>query len=116
MASSRQIPFKLYLITDRKLAESRGGLLVVVEAALSAASTTAAGSRAIAVQLREKDLPARDLYELARALHAVCARYDAPLLVNDRVDVAIAAGVDGVHLAGSSYAIADARALLGPGD
>jgi thiamine-phosphate pyrophosphorylase len=114
LASSRQIPFKLYLITDRKLAESRGGLLAVVEAALSAASTTAAGSRGVAVQLREKDLPARDLYELARALLVVCARYRAPLLVNDRVDVAIAAGADGVHLAGSSYAVTDARTLLGP--
>lgn len=115
MTPAPKIPFKLYLISDRKLAESRGGLLVVVEAALSAASTTAAGARAIAVQLREKDLPARDLYELACALHAVCASYGAALLVNDRVDVAIAAEVDGVHLAGGSYGAADARALLGPG-
>ena len=49
------------------------------------------------VQLREKDLPSRELYELAITLHAVL-RGRALLLVNDRVDVALAAGADGVHL------------------
>ncbi|MCH7837455.1 MAG: thiamine phosphate synthase [Chloroflexi bacterium] len=49
------------------------------------------------VQLREKDLPSRELYELAITLHAVL-RGRALLLVNDRVDVALASGADGVHL------------------
>jgi len=105
--------FKLYLISDRKLAAAHGGLLAVVEAALSAASTTAAGARAIALQLREKDLGARELYELACALRERCARYGAALIVNDRIDVAIAAKADGVHIPANSFAVADARALLG---
>ena len=49
------------------------------------------------VQLREKDRPSRELYELAITLHAVL-RGRALLLVNDRVDVALASGADGVHL------------------
>jgi len=105
--------FRLYLITDRKLAARHGGLPAVVEAALSAASTTA-GPGAVAVQLREKDLDARELYELARALRERCSRWGAALLVNDRLDIAIAAGADGAHLPANSFAVADARRLMGP--
>ncbi|HXD89857.1 MAG TPA: thiamine phosphate synthase [Candidatus Binataceae bacterium] len=105
--------FRLYLITDRKLAARHGGLPAVVEAALRAASTTARPG-AVAVQLREKDLDARELYELACALRERCSRWRAPLLVNDRLDVAIAAGADGVHLPANSFAVADARRLMGP--
>lgn len=68
-----------------------------------------------AVQLREKDLPARDLFDLACRLRGVCARYKARLLINDRVDVAVAVKADGVHLPGNSFLPADARRLLGAG-
>ncbi|HEY0840865.1 MAG TPA: thiamine phosphate synthase [Vulgatibacter sp.] len=98
-------PFRLYLITDRTLVPD---LPAAVDRALSAIPRGAA-----AVQLREKDLPARALLELARAVAPKCRRHGAPLLVNDRIDVALAAGADGVHLAGSSVSVTDARALLG---
>jgi thiamine-phosphate pyrophosphorylase len=107
-----RVGFKLYLITDRKLAARHGGLLPICEAALRAARE-AASPGAIAIQLREKDLPARELYELACALRKLCARFRAPLIVNDRIDIAIASGADGVHLPADSFAIADARRLLG---
>ena len=81
----------------------------MTEAALSAAPPNS-----VALQLREKDLGARELLELARQLRIVCDRYGARLLVNDRLDVAIAAGADGVHLPSNSFALADARALVGP--
>ncbi len=80
----------------------------MTEAALSVAPPDT-----VAVQLREKDLPARELLELARQLRVICDRYRAPLIVNDRIDVAIAARADGVHLPGNSFAVADARALIG---
>lgn len=97
--------FRLCLVTDR--AHTRGRpLLEVVEAALAGGVD--------AVQLREKDLPARDLLELALRLGSLCRRYDARLLINDRIDVALAAGADGVHLPGGSFGLADARHLLGP--
>jgi thiamine-phosphate pyrophosphorylase len=106
-------PFRLYLITDRKLAAAHGGLPAVVETVLSAASAIA-GPGAVALQLREKDLDARALYELARELRPRCSRFGAPLLINDRIDVAMAMDADGVHLPSNSFAVPDARALLGP--
>jgi thiamine-phosphate pyrophosphorylase len=108
----RRVSFRLYLITDRNLAARRGGVVAVAEAALSAASASDQPG-AVALQLREKDMEARPLYELARALRELCSRYGAALLVNDRVDVAIAAGADGVHLPANSFAVADARRLVG---
>jgi thiamine-phosphate pyrophosphorylase len=105
--------FRLYLITDRKLAARHGGLPTAVEAALSAAST-AVGPGAVAVQLREKDLGGRELWELGRALRERCSRHGAPLLINDRLDVSLAVTADGVHLPANSFAVADARRLLGP--
>jgi thiamine-phosphate pyrophosphorylase len=108
-----KLRFQLYLITDRRLAAANGGLIATLEAALAGGAEIAPPG-AIAVQLREKDLNARELYELARALKPLCSRFDALLVVNDRVDVAIAAGADGAHLASASFDICDARTLLGP--
>jgi thiamine-phosphate pyrophosphorylase len=102
--------FKIYLITDRQLAAGRGGLLAITAAALAAAPPGA-----VAVQLREKDLAARELVELGRELRTVCDRHQAQLLLNDRLDVALAVNADGVHLPADSFAVADARTLLGAG-
>jgi len=107
-----RVGFKLYLITDRKLASRHGGLLPICAAALRAGREVA-GDGAIAIQLREKDLPGRELYELARTMRKLCTKFGAPLIVNDRIDVALASGADGVHLPADSFAIADARRLLG---
>ncbi|HEY6300427.1 MAG TPA: thiamine phosphate synthase [Candidatus Binatus sp.] len=108
-AGQKRIGFRLYLITDRHIVKD-GDLVAACEAALTAAP---AGS--VALQLREKDLPARELYELALRLREICTRAGAPLIVNDRVDVAIAAGADGVHLPFDSIGVSMARKLLGPG-
>jgi thiamine-phosphate pyrophosphorylase len=99
------VDFRLYLVTDRRRAAG-GDLPAAVGRALSG------GVRA--VQLREKDLPGRELYELAVVLRALTPRYGARLLVNDRIDVALAAGADGVHLGVASVPPFDARRLLGP--
>ncbi len=101
-------PFSLYLITDRRLAKS--GIVAACEEALAAARPYRLG---IAVQLREKDLAARELYALAREMRTVCTRHGAMLLVNDRIDVALAVDADGVHLPADSIDAADARCLLG---
>jgi thiamine-phosphate pyrophosphorylase len=95
----------LYLITDRRLCGGGETLLARVEAALCGGVD--------AVQLREKDLDARSLHELAARLLEVCRRHRVPLLINDRIDVAIAVGADGVHLPADSFNARDARALLG---
>ena len=100
------VDFRLYLVTDRRRAAG-GDLLAAVGRALEG------GVRA--VQLREKDLPGRELYELAVVLRALTSRHGARLLVNDSIDVAVAAGADGVHLGVASVPPGEARRLLGPG-
>ena len=96
----------LYLVTDRHQAGDRD-LLTVVGQALRA------GVRA--VQLREKDLPTRDLYHLAGKVLATARAAGAALLVNDRVDVAMALSADGVQLTRRSLPPREARDLLGAG-
>ena len=108
MSPRARVSFRLYLITDRHVVKG-GDLVSACEAALSAAPPGA-----VALQLREKDLPARELYQLALCLREICTRAGAPLIVNDRVDVAIAANADGVHLPFDSIGVSMARKLLGP--
>jgi thiamine-phosphate pyrophosphorylase len=104
MADLSRIGFNLYLITDRNITGSRP-LLSVVEEALKGG--------ALAVQLREKDLPTRELYELAYELRKVTNRYGAKLLINDRIDIALAVEADGIHLGHNSLPIYKARKLMG---
>ena len=83
--------FHLCVITDGLGDGPR--LLAVLESALQAAP-----DGAVAVQLRERMLPGAALYALAERLRALTAKYGAALLINDRLDVALAVGADGVHL------------------
>ena len=99
-----KVDFRVYLITDRKLAPG-GDLTGTVDKALSG------GVRA--VQLREKDLPGKELFLLAEKMRELTARHGARLLVNDRTDVAMAVGADGVHLGVLSIPPREARRLLG---
>ena len=66
------------------------------------------------VQLRDKQSETRAMVEQARAIKAALAPLRVPLIINDRVDVALAAGADGVHVGQEDMAVADARRLLGP--
>ncbi|TBW39309.1 thiamine phosphate synthase [Siculibacillus lacustris] len=93
------------LVTDRDMIGARS-LDVVVDAAVSGG----VGS----VQLREKSAPTRTFVDLARALGARLAARGVPLFVNDRVDVALAAGLSHVHVGQSDMRPADVRALMGP--
>ena len=96
---------KLYLITDRKQTYKQRRLFDTVKELLQA------GIRM--VQLREKDLSAAELYPLARDLRLLTHRYNALLLINDRIDIAQAVGADGVHLGGHSLPIKKTREILG---
>ena len=96
---------KLYLVTDRDLSLGRSLEEVVCEAV--------AGGVTI-VQLREKDAATGEFVELARRLMAVLKPLGVPLIINDRVDVALAVDADGVHIGQSDMSYADARRLLGP--
>jgi thiamine-phosphate pyrophosphorylase len=91
----------LYVVTDRHATGGRP-LDAVLARVLEGASRAGVSPGTVAVQLREKDLEARALLELARPLRALTARHGAALYINDRADVALAAGADGVHLSGTS--------------
>jgi len=98
------IDFSLYLITDRMQTAGRALSAVVAE-------SLRGGLRA--VQLREKDLAAGQLLELAVELRQLTREYGAKLLINDRIDVALAAGADGVHLGKAGLPVPEARRILG---
>jgi thiamine-phosphate pyrophosphorylase len=66
------------------------------------------------VQLRDKNGDTRQMVEAARAIKAALVPYAIPFVVNDRIDVALAALADGVHIGPDDMAVEDARALLGP--
>jgi thiamine-phosphate pyrophosphorylase len=89
-AKRKAIDFNLYLITDRKLFTDHSSLFTALEEALRGGLK--------AVQLREKDLGARDLLVMAHKMRKLTKTYQARLFINDRVDIALAVEADGVHL------------------
>jgi thiamine-phosphate pyrophosphorylase len=93
----------LHLVTDSALCGARG-VGAVVEAAVRGGATC--------VQLREKSLDTRPFVERARALKALLAPLRIPLLINDRLDVALACGADGLHVGQSDMAPDDVRRLM----
>ena len=101
-----RIDYSLYLVTDRALACGRP-LADVVRAAVAGGVTC--------VQLREKEASAREFAVAARELLALLRPLGVPLIVNDRIDVALAAGADGVHVGQQDLSVADARRLGPPG-
>ena len=93
-------------------------LYALIDPAVAGGRTLAELARRIAdsatlVQLRDKHGSTRVMLEEARALTAVLAPLDIPLLINDRVDVALAAEADGVHIGQDDMEASDARLLLG---
>lgn len=82
------------MITDRKLVPCPLSLVPAVTQALKG------GVKAI--QLREKDLETGELLKLAYKMRAFTSRYDAKLFINDRLDIALAVGADGIHLTQNS--------------
>ncbi|KAH6624904.1 Hydroxyethylthiazole kinase family-domain-containing protein [Chaetomium sp. MPI-SDFR-AT-0129] len=108
MAHPIKLDYTLYLVTDSTpaiLGPDRD-LYAVVEQALRGGVTV--------VQLREKTGDTAELVAKARKLHGITKRYGVPLLINDRVDVALAVGCEGVHVGQDDMDLATVRKLLGP--
>ncbi len=94
----------LYFITDStKYTEEE--FLCRVEQALQGGATL--------LQLREKEKSTREYLELAQKVHAIAKRYHVPLIIDDRVDVALAIDAEGVHVGASDMPVAAARKLMG---
>lgn len=96
----------LYVITDAKLSRGRSHL-EVIRAAIAGGATI--------VQYREKEGTTRQLVEEARALRELTRQAGVPLIVNDRVDIALAVDADGVHVGQDDMPAPLARKLMGPG-
>ena len=98
------VDWTLYLVTDRALAKGRP-LSWVVEEAVRGGVT--------AVQLREKDCPTREFVEIAGEMKRMLDGHGVPLIINDRVDVALAVGADGVHIGQADMPYRAVRRLVG---
>ena len=99
------IDYSLYLCTDRRLMTSP-----TIEA--SAESALRGGTTVI--QLREKDCSSREFYELGLRVKKITERYNAPLIINDRVDIALAVGAAGVHVGQGDLPCKVVREMVGP--
>jgi thiamine-phosphate pyrophosphorylase len=96
---------RLYAIVDPEVAGGR---------ALPELARLVASGGATLVQLRDKTRDTRDMVDEARAVHAALMPSGIPLLINDRIDVALAVGAEGVHVGQEDMTAQDARRLLGP--
>jgi thiamine-phosphate pyrophosphorylase len=100
---SKSIDYTLYLVTDRGLSRGRS-TLEILEAAVRGGVTC--------VQLREKDCSTREFIEQAQAVRDRLRATGIPLIINDRLDVALAVKADGVHLGQSDMPLEMARAIV----
>ncbi|MBE6844610.1 MAG: thiamine phosphate synthase [Ruminococcus sp.] len=100
----KKLDTTLYFITD-STGITKQKLLDVVEQACAGGVTL--------LQLREKDKTTREYIELARAVHSVTQKYNVPLIIDDRVDVALAADAEGVHVGQADMPVEEARRLMG---
>ncbi len=96
----------IYAILDTQIIRDRDPATLAAAAARGGATT---------LQLRAKNLPTRAFVDLARRVHTGLSGTGCPLLINDRIDVALAVGAEGVHIGREDMEPALARRLLGPG-
>lgn len=99
------IDYSLYLCTDRRLMTSPT-IEASVESALRGGTTV--------IQLREKDCSSREFYELGLRVKKITDAYHAPLIINDRVDIALAVGAAGVHVGQGDLPCKVVREIVGP--
>lgn len=101
----RALPdLSLYLVTDSRLIGQKN-LLSVVEPALKGGVKV--------VQFREKSMEAKEIFDVAMELRALTSKYNVPLIINDRLDIALAVNADGVHLGQLDLPVEKVRQILG---
>lgn len=98
------VDFHLFLVTDRLHVRGHS-LPIAIQDAVNAGLP--------AIQLRERDLPTRELFSLAQQIHTMTRDRAIPLIINDRADIAVALDLDGVHLRATSFPVSAARRVMG---
>lgn len=101
----KPVDYSLYLVTDRPLCMGRS-LEEVIEAAVSGGVSV--------VQLREKEASTREFYQLAKRVKVILSSRKIPLIINDRLDIALAVEAEGLHIGQSDMPYPVARKLMGP--
>ncbi|GLC28910.1 thiamine phosphate synthase [Clostridium omnivorum] len=98
------IDYKLYLVTDREMLKNRD-IFSAVEMAIKGGVTL--------IQLREKDITTEEFYNIALKLKEITSRHNVSLIINDRLDIALAIDADGVHVGQQDMPAAVARKIIG---
>ncbi|KAK6455195.1 Hydroxyethylthiazole kinase family-domain-containing protein [Scheffersomyces xylosifermentans] len=101
-----QVDYSLYLVTDSTMIPESSTFLKQVEAAIENGATL--------VQLREKSISTLDFVDRAKQVHELTKKKGIPLIINDRIDVALAIDAEGVHIGQDDMPATLARKLLGP--
>jgi thiamine-phosphate pyrophosphorylase len=104
MSSKKPIDYKLYLVTDRNVLGDRDLIQSVEEAILGGATV---------VQLREKNCSSLDFYNLAVKLKGMTSKYGVPLIINDRLDIALAVKADGLHIGQEDLPLTVVKTIVG---
>lgn len=104
MVTGKGLDYSVYLVTERGAMDADAFCNAVEEAILGGVSI---------VQLREKDVTTRTFYGIACRIRQVTAYHATPLIINDRLDIALAVGADGLHVGAEDLPVAEARRLLG---
>lgn len=99
------VDYSVYLITDRGILGGRN-LFKAVEDAITGGVSL--------IQLREKDISSRDFYDIALKMKRLVNSYNVPLIINDRLDIALAVEADGLHIGQEDLPLGVARKILGP--
>ena len=105
MSELKNYDYSIYYVTDEELLHPSYDLYKSVEDAIIGGATM--------IQLREKNTTTREFIKRAKKIKDICAKYEVPLIINDRVDVALAIDADGVHLGQDDMDISCARKILG---
>lgn len=98
------IDYSVYLVTDRRN-KTDDEFLNIIEEAIKGGTTI--------VQLREKTASTKEFYDLALKVKEITSRYGVPLLINDRIDIALAVGSEGVHIGQDDMPADIAREIIG---
>ena len=99
------VDYSVYLVTDRGILDGRD-LFKAVENAIQGGASL--------IQLREKDISSRGFYELAVQIKKLVNSYNVPLIINDRIDIALAVEADGLHIGQEDIPLGIARKIMGP--